>query len=187
MSFLWLEIGGNRDAEKGLCGHWVRGHGWPQSSAAELGTRPRKTCLPQVWLGLLSCVFAPACSHQPVLGRQPVLLHRLGLGLLPLGWGCYQNMRNTGLFGQAQRQRGFPSVDGEALPGWVFWYAEDGGVRTGTKFHVNLWKQVYFWMPNTEGWRPSSFYLFFWAGSQFQLHPAGWWGVWEMLCHERLW
>lgn len=37
-----------------------------------------------------------AWSHQPLLGRRPLLLQGLQLGLLSVGSGCYQHVRNVG-------------------------------------------------------------------------------------------
>lgn len=190
-SLPWLESGGNGDVEKGLCGRWAQSRSCPQTSAAERGTRPRETCLhlpplPQAWLGSLSRVFAPAGSRQPVLGRQPVLLQWLKLGLLPLGSGCYQSVRNVGFWGRIQRSRGAAPLLVEkprssGSPGML----REGAVRTGNKFQVNLWKQGCFRVTNTKGWGPSSSYSIFRACSQFQLHPAGWRGVRETLGHAR--
>lgn len=48
------------------------------------------------------------CSHQPVLGRQPLLLWWLQLGLLPVGSDCCQCVRNVGFWGRFKGTVGLP-------------------------------------------------------------------------------
>lgn len=49
-----------------------------------------------------------ACSHQPVLERQPLLLWGLQLVLFPVGSGCYRHVRNVGFWGRFKGTVGLP-------------------------------------------------------------------------------
>lgn len=83
-----------------------------------------------------------------------------------------------------QNQRSCPFADGEALPWKASWHAEEEAGGTRTKSQVNLWKC--FWMTNTKGQGPSCYYSICRVYSQFELHPSGWWGVWETQGHAWL-
>lgn len=87
-----------------------------------------------------------------------------------------------GLLGQIQRNNGGASLLMEGLsPGRSPGILREEGERTRTKSQVNLWKC--FWMTNTKGQGPSWYYSIFWVDSQFELHPSGWWGVWDTQGH----
>jgi len=115
MSFLPLSSHGKMEMwRKGFVGTERRAV--TDRGAQQWDVGPRKTCLPQVWLSLLSWVFTPTCSRQPVVGRQPMLLQRLGL--LPQGQAALGVWGVRGLWAGSRERWGCPAVDGEALPGW---------------------------------------------------------------------
>lgn len=175
MSLLWLESEGKREKEQGVL--WVlRVEPWlPAELSSQVGHMAWEDQLgaaaPNVARVTEPSASTLACSHQPVLGRHPWLLQWLQLGLLPMGVRLLWECEKCGLLGHIQRSSG-------ALPRQVSSrHAEVEGVRTRVKSQVNLWKC--FWMTNTKRQGPSCYYSIFWVYSQFELHPSGWWGVWE--------
>lgn len=184
MPLLWLESEGKREKEKGVL--WMGSvEPWvPAELSSQAGHMAWGNQLGAAAPNVARVMSAPtpACSHQPVLGRQSLLLQWLQLGLLPVGSSCYQHVRNGADFGaDSKEQWGCPSADGEALPRQVSWHAEEEAMRTRTKSQVNLWKC--FWMTNTKGQGSSWYCSIFWVDSQFELHPSGWWGVWDIQGH----